>query len=103
MNLPSPVVRLVRAFSRDPKANLPSPISLKSDEVESAEYRSQGALSLYEADRILPQLKEAKIRFKLEADPSSHSRYGGDGRIELFVHSDDIDAWNKIRAEHFPI
>jgi hypothetical protein len=103
MNLPAPVARLIRAFSGAPKASSLSPDSPKAVDVESAEYCSQGALSLFEADRILPQLKEAKIRFRLDADPSSHGRYGGDARIALFVHSDDLDAWNKIRAEHFPI
>ncbi len=72
-------------------------------------FQFQGALDCNEAETILPRLEKEKIRFQIETDPTSHyvAPLIGDGvyndnRIKLFVHADDIHAWQKIRNEYFP-
>ena len=72
---------------------------------DSEEFVSQGRLSVEEAERILPRLRNDKIRFQIETSlPKPRStRLGPIDRVELFVHTDDIAAWQKIRAEYFPI
>jgi hypothetical protein len=72
---------------------------------KSEEYVSQGRLSVEEAERILPRLQNDNIRFQIETSlpqPRS-SRNGPIDRVELFVHADDVQAWQGIRAEYFPV
>ena len=69
------------------------------------EYQTQGWLSPGEAKRILPRLELEKIRFQIQADHSGRPQIRSpshDSRIELFVHSADVEAWLKIRQEYFP-
>ena len=74
-------------------------------EDDDADYGAQGRLDVPEADRILPRLEKDGIRFQIDTDISTHP--GGecsfrDGRIALFVHVDDVPAWEKIRGDYFP-
>ncbi len=73
---------------------------------DDAQYVDQGRLNIPEADRILPRLESEGIRFQIDTDVSTHpsGKCGfRDGRIALFVHVDDVPAWDKIRAEYFPV
>jgi hypothetical protein len=72
---------------------------------DDEEYVSQGQLSVEEAERILPRLRNENIRFQIETSlPKPRStRLGPIDRVALFVHSDDIEAWQRIRAEYFPV
>ena len=72
---------------------------------DSKEFVSQGRLSVEEAERILTRLRNERIRFQIETSlPKPRStRLGPVDRVELFVHTDDIAAWQRIRAEYFPI
>jgi hypothetical protein len=71
------------------------------------EFQAEGELSEGEADRILPRLEKEKIRFQISANPLRHdagrARASSDPQIKLFIHTDDIVAWRKIRDEYFPI
>ncbi len=72
---------------------------------DSEDYVSQGRLSVEEAERILPRLQNEKIRFQIETSlpkPRS-SKIGPIDRVELFVYADDVEAWQLIRAEFFPV
>jgi hypothetical protein len=72
---------------------------------DSEEFVSQGRLSVEAAERILTRLRNERIRFQIETSlPKPRStRLGPVDRVELFVHTDDIAAWQRIRAEYFPI
>jgi hypothetical protein len=73
---------------------------------DDAQYVPQGILDVPEADRILPRLEKEGIRFEIDTDVSTHpsGKCGvWDGRIALFVHMEDVAAWEKIRAEYFPV
>lgn len=75
-----------------------------SDDADDG-YRSQGDLDPDEAKRILPRLEQAGVRFQIATDASGGAglrRYLVDGRIQLFVHEDDVAAWQRIRQEFFP-
>jgi len=80
-------------FERNPEAE------------EDAQYISQGRLDVPEADRILPRMEREGIRFQIDTDVGTHPSGKcsfRDGRIELFVHVQDIPAWEKVRADYFP-
>jgi hypothetical protein len=67
-------------------------------------YVSQGRLDVKEAEVILPRLKSAKIKFEISTDLSGRRNFQApikDSRIELFVHQDDLDAWQAIRSEYY--
>jgi len=72
---------------------------------DSEEYISQGQLSVDEAERILARLRKESIRFQIETSlPKPRStKLGPVERVALFVHSDDLEAWQEIRAEYFPV
>ena len=73
---------------------------------DSEKYLEQGALDVREAESILPRLEKENLRFQIETDLSSHARSGRDfrdSRVTLFVHADDLAAWEKIRSEFFPL
>ena len=64
------------------------------------DYPPQGPLAVNEAKIILPLLEKSGIRFQINTDPScSESDQGPfvDARVELYVHSEDVEAWIKIR------
>jgi len=71
------------------------------------EFQAEGELSENEAERILPRLEKEKIRFQIDANVSRNgtglSRSYSPAQIKLFVHTDDIAAWRKIRDEYFPV
>ena len=67
-------------------------------------YVSQGRLDVKEAELILPRLKSAKIRFEISTDLSNRKNFQfpmRNSRIELFVHQDDLEAWQAIRSEYY--
>ena len=69
-------------------------------------YQPQGGLDVGEAKRILARLEEKKIRFQLETDVSGRKVFRQplkDARVQLFIHAGDLEAWQRIRAEFFPI
>ncbi len=78
----------------------------EEDEVDG--FVSQGTFEVEEADRLLPRLKADGIRFEIEMktvpqrgrnsvpEPSTSN-------VALFVHSSDIEAWQKIRGELYPV
>jgi len=73
---------------------------------DDAKYITQGKLNVPEADRILPRLEKEGVRFQIDTDLSTHpvGRDGSfrDSRIELFIHVDDVQAWEKIGSDYFP-
>jgi len=72
---------------------------------DDTQYVAQGRLDIPEADRILPRLEKEGIRFQIDTDLSTHPSGKcafRDGRIALFVHVDDVPAWEKVRADYFP-
>jgi hypothetical protein len=73
---------------------------------EEGQYIAQERLDVFEAERILPRLEMEGIRFQIDADVSSHPSGEGplrDQRIGLYVHVDDIPAWEKFRSEYFTV
>jgi hypothetical protein len=63
-------------------------------------YPPQGPLAVNEAKIILPLLEKNGIRFKIDTDQTCRETDDGsfaDSRVELFVHSEDVEAWIKIR------
>ncbi len=69
-------------------------------------YLTECDLSVDQANRILLRLLEADIRFQIETDAGVKRDPGagpaGDSRVRLFIHSGDVEAWQKIRREYFP-
>jgi hypothetical protein len=72
----------------------------------SDQFQFEGALDVPEAERILPRLRKENILFQIQTDGSNPRNFSSqvrDGRIRLFVHTANVDAWRKIRAEYFPV
>ena len=70
------------------------------------EFVSQGRLEVQEAERILPRLESSKVRFRISTDLATRRNFRsplGDPRVELFVHSADVGAWQRIRGEFFRV
>lgn len=73
---------------------------------DNAEYESQGQLAVHEAEQILPRLEREHLRFQIQTDLSSRNNFRAplnQSRVELFIHPDDVEAWQRIRAEYFPV
>ena len=74
---------------------------------DDSQYVEQEGLEVFEADMILPRLEKEGIRFRIDVDTSRSTpgrvRNFRDSRIGLFIHVDDVPAWQKIRADYFPV
>ena len=74
---------------------------------DDAEFVSQGVLEPDEAERLLPKLEKVGIRFEIDvSDITTFEIRGGAQRasqITLYVHRLDLDAWEKIRSELYPV
>jgi hypothetical protein len=76
---------------------------------DDADFVSQGELDVEEADRILPRLKQAGVRFEIDVEESRQlsrsfmGRLPVHSRVTLYVHALDLDAWLRIREEYFPV
>ena len=69
-------------------------------------YLPQGGLDASEANRILPRLEKDKIRFQIATDVSGRQNFRQPlrhPRVQLFIHGDDLEAWQRIRIELFPV
>lgn len=71
-------------------------------EEDDAQYVIEGKLDVFEADKILPRLEREGVRFQIDTDVSAHVRGKSESRITLYVHADDVPAWEKIRGDYFP-
>ena len=69
---------------------------------DDTDYVSEGRLEVPEANKILPRLEKEGIRFRIDTDVSAHGRRFDEARIELFIHVDDVPAWEKIRMDYLP-
>lgn len=75
-----------------------------SDEPMDGEdqFVAQGSLEVPEANKILPRLAKEGIRFRIDTDVSAHARSYNEARIGLFVHVNDLPAWERIRPDYLP-
>ena len=83
------------------------------DAEEDDAYYCFGDLQLFDARKILPRLKERKIRFQVETDSSGLGRiapavaeygnWGSSSVIRLFIHRDDESKFRKISSEFMKI
>jgi len=68
------------------------------------DYLFQAALETWEAEKILPRLEEENIRFQIDTKATAQDAGKGvrlrQWRIDLFIHNDDLPAWEKFRAQH---
>jgi len=73
---------------------------------DDAKYIAQVKLNIPEADVILPRLEKEGIRFEIDTDvstPHNAKGFSQNNRITLFIHVDDVPAWEKVSEEYFPV
>jgi len=91
---------------------VPSGTKVKFEEIskgivdDESQYVVEGELDVLKADTILSRLEKEGIRFQIDTDEATRSSARGGTvhvrRLTLYVHVDDVPAWEKIRTEYFP-
>lgn len=73
---------------------------------DESQYVAQGELDVFKADTILSRLEKEGVRFQIETLVGPKNlRNGGTvdvRRLMLYIHVDDVPAWERIISEYFP-